>query len=74
MQCTYKIFHVTDFFVEGTYGLYSQFFLFCIVFYIVFQFKGDLFECMYEIFLSSVVQGKTDNTQEENYLHIARDL
>ena len=45
-------------FVDGMDGFYSQFFFFCIIRYIVFQFKHNFFEYMYKLFLHYIVWGK----------------
>ena len=45
-------------FIEGMHGLYYQFSFFCIIRYIIFQFKQNIFDCKHELFLYSVVWGK----------------
>ena len=44
-------------FFESMHGLYSQFSFFCIIVYIVFQFKHNPLKCTYGLFLHSVVWG-----------------
>ena len=43
-----------DFFAEGTYRFYSQLCFFCIIGYIVFQFKHIIFEYTYGFFCTLI--------------------
>ena len=74
VQCTYKKSSRRIYFIEDTHILFSQFSFFCIIGCIIFQSKQNFFECMYELFFNLMFEVRTDNTYQENYLYILRDL